>query len=228
MAKLPKIGAHVDQVDPLGAAAELGADCVQIFLGKPSGWEKPPEREDAEELRSSPVDLYVHAQYRINVCSPQNNIRYGARKMLQQQCDAAAAIGAKALIVHPGHAEDGIPAGVDRWRRTLEMTKSEVPDLSREHRRRRQRRRAQGGCARAALGGGPVGRHRDRGRLLLRHLPRARRRRGPDRRGRPDARDHRPSRPGPRERLTRPGRHRSRPPRQPRRGADRPRRTCAR
>jgi deoxyribonuclease-4 len=47
--------------------------------------------------------------------------------MLQQQCDAAAAIGAKALIVHPGHAEDGIPAGVDRWRRTLEMTKSEVP-----------------------------------------------------------------------------------------------------
>ena len=47
--------------------------------------------------------------------------------MLQQQCDAAAAIGAKALIVHPGHAEDGIPAGVDRWRRTLEMTKSDVP-----------------------------------------------------------------------------------------------------
>jgi deoxyribonuclease-4 len=122
-----KIGAHVEQEDPLGAAAELGAECVQIFLGKPSGWEKPPDRGDADELRSSPIDVYVHAQYRINVCSPQNNIRYGARKMLQQQCDAAAAIGAKALIVHPGHAEDGIPAGVDRWRRTLEMTKSEVP-----------------------------------------------------------------------------------------------------
>jgi deoxyribonuclease-4 len=127
VAKLPKIGAHVGQSHPLADAATLGADCVQIFLGKPSGWEKPPERRDADELRDAPVDIYVHAQYRINVCSPKNNIRYGARKMLQQQCDAAAAIGAKAIIVHPGHAEDGIPAGVDRWRRTLEMTKSEVP-----------------------------------------------------------------------------------------------------
>ena len=126
-AKPPKIGAHVEQEDPLGAAAELGADCVQIFLGKPSGWEKPPDRADADELRASPVDIYVHAQYRINVCSPKPNIRYGSRKMLQQQCDAAAAIGAKALIVHPGHAEDGIPEGVDRWRRTLEMTETEVP-----------------------------------------------------------------------------------------------------
>ena len=127
MAKLPKIGAHVGQEDPLADAAALGADCVQIFLGKPSGWEQPPERPDAQELRDSPIDIYVHAQYRINVCSPKNNIRYGARKMLQQQCDAAAAIGATAIIVHPGHAEDGIPAGVDRWRRTLEMTKSELP-----------------------------------------------------------------------------------------------------
>ena len=127
MAKRVKVGAHVSQEDPLAAAAELGADCVQIFLGKPSGWEKPPDRADAGALRESDVDLYIHAQYRINVCSPQNNIRYGARKMLQQQCDAAAAVGAKALIVHPGHAEDGIAAGVDRWRRTLEMTSSEVP-----------------------------------------------------------------------------------------------------
>jgi deoxyribonuclease IV len=127
VARRQKIGAHVGQSDPLTDAAALGADCVQIFLGKPSGWQKPPERADADELRASPVDIYVHAQYRINVCSPKNNIRYGARKMLQQQCDAAAAIGAKAIIVHPGHAEDGIEAGVDRWRRTLEMTECEVP-----------------------------------------------------------------------------------------------------
>jgi len=127
MAKSLPIGAHVSQEDPLADGAALEADCLQIFLGKPSGWEKPPERADAEELRASPVDIYVHAQYRINVCSPKSNIRYGSRKMLQQQCDAAAAIGARALIVHPGHAEDGIPAGVDRWRRTLEMTTTTVP-----------------------------------------------------------------------------------------------------
>ena len=39
----------------------------------------------------------------------------------------AAAIGAEAVIVHPGHAEDGIAEGVGRWTRTLEMLESDVP-----------------------------------------------------------------------------------------------------
>jgi deoxyribonuclease-4 len=121
------VGAHVEQDHPLEAAAAIGAESAQIFLGKPSGWQQPPPRDDAEELRASELPIYVHAQYRINVCSPQNNIRYGARKMLAQQCEAAAAIGAEAVIVHPGHAEDGIDAGVARWKRTLEMLGSEVP-----------------------------------------------------------------------------------------------------
>ncbi len=33
------------------------------------------------------------------------------------------------MIVHPGHAEDGIEAGFGRWARTLEMLESEVPLL---------------------------------------------------------------------------------------------------
>jgi deoxyribonuclease IV len=121
------IGAPVGQEKPLDSAAELGVDCVQIFLGKPQGWEKPPERDDAAELAGSPVDLYIHAPYLINVCSPKPNVRYGSRKILQQHCEAAAAVGAKALIVHPGHAEDGIDEGVKRWARTLEMLESDVP-----------------------------------------------------------------------------------------------------
>ena len=31
------------------------------------------------------------------------------------------------MIVHPGHAEDGLAEGVGRWGRTLEMLESEVP-----------------------------------------------------------------------------------------------------
>jgi deoxyribonuclease IV len=69
----------------------------------------------------------VHAPYLINVCSPKSNIRYGSRKILQQTCDAAAAVGAAAVIVHAGYAEDGIDEGVGRWPRTLEMLTSEVP-----------------------------------------------------------------------------------------------------
>ena len=121
------MGAHVSPGDPLAEAEALGADCVQLFLSDPQGWKKPSERADAEELRASTVPLYVHAPYLINVCSPQNNVRYGSRKILQQTCDAAAAVGAASVIVHPGHAEDGIEAGIGRWGRTLEMLKSEVP-----------------------------------------------------------------------------------------------------
>jgi deoxyribonuclease-4 len=121
------VGAHIEGPDPLGVAAELEADCVQIFLSNPQGWEKPPPRDDAAELRASPVGIYVHAPYLINVCSPRNNVRYGSRKILTQTCEAAAEIGALAVIVHPGYAEDGIEAGVGRWGRTLEMLESEVP-----------------------------------------------------------------------------------------------------
>jgi deoxyribonuclease-4 len=131
MARKPKVivGAHVSPRRPLERAEAVGADCVQIFLSNPQGWEKPPARRDAAELRESAVPLYVHAPYLINVCSPRNNVRYGSRKILQQTCDAAAEVGAAAVIVHAGHAEDSIAKGVGRWPRTLEMLESEVPVL---------------------------------------------------------------------------------------------------
>jgi deoxyribonuclease-4 len=121
------VGAHVAPEHPLAEADALGADCVQVFLSDPQSFRKPPPRPDAAELRASDVPLYVHAPYLINVCSPRNNIRYGSRKILQQTCDAAAVVGAAAVIVHPGHAEDGVEAGIGRWGRTLEMLDSEVP-----------------------------------------------------------------------------------------------------
>ncbi len=128
MARKKKIvGAHLSPGKPLEGAASVGADCVQIFLSDPQGWKKPPPREDAAELKRSPVPLYVHAPYLINVCSPRNNVRYGSRKILQQTCDAAAEVGAAAVIVHAGHADDDVKEGVGRWLRTLEMLTSDVP-----------------------------------------------------------------------------------------------------
>ena len=124
-----KVGAHVAPEQPLATAAALGADCVQIFLSNPQGWQKPDPRDDAAELRDSDVPLYVHAPYLINVCSPRNNVRYGSRKILQQTCDAAADVGAAAVIVHAGHAEDGVEEGFGRWVRSLEMLESKLPVL---------------------------------------------------------------------------------------------------
>jgi len=127
MAESPTVGAHLSRDNPLADAAALGADCVQIFLSDPQSWRKPAPRDDAAELRASPLPLYVHAPYLINVCSPRPNVRYGSRKILQQTCDAAAEVGAAAVVVHPGHAEDGVAEGFGRWVRTLDLLTSEVP-----------------------------------------------------------------------------------------------------
>ena len=185
------VGAHVAPERPLEAAEQVGADCVQIFLSNPQGWQKPDPRDDAQELRDSAVPVYVHAPYLINVCSPRNNVRYGSRKILQQTCEAAADVGAAAVIVHAGHAEDGVEEGFGRWVRSLEMLKSEVTVLIENTAGGDNAVARRFDALARALGGGRRGRHVVRARLLLRHLPRPRRRRGAVGRRRARARDRR-------------------------------------
>ena len=131
------IGAHVDQTDPVAEATARDAGLVQFFLGDPQGYKGPeiryaggPDglRADAE---AAGVDLYVHAPYIVNVATTNNRIRIPSRKLLQQHVDAAAAIGAKGLIVHGGHVnKDDDPAkGFDNWRKAVEATDLKLPLL---------------------------------------------------------------------------------------------------
>jgi deoxyribonuclease-4 len=116
-----RIGAHIDQTDPLASAAARGADLVQFFLTDPQGWVTPEPRADAEALLAADVDIYVHAPYRINVATMNNRIRIPSRKLLLEHAAAAAAIGAKGLIVHGGHVNKGddLAVGFDNWRKTF-------------------------------------------------------------------------------------------------------------
>ncbi|GGM00789.1 MULTISPECIES: deoxyribonuclease IV [Micromonospora] len=116
-----RIGAHVDSVDPLAEAAARAAEAVQFFLADPQGWKAPQPRPDADRLRSADVDRYVHAPYVINVATRNNRIRIPSRKLLLAHANAAAAIGAKGLIVHGGHvnAGDDLAVGFDNWRKTF-------------------------------------------------------------------------------------------------------------
>ena len=123
------MGAHTVGDDALGDAASVEAECVQIFLGDPQSWRKPPPRPDAERLRRSDLAVYVHAPYLINVASPNNRIRIPSRKILLQTLEAAEEIGAAGVVVHGGHAEDGVEAGFQRWRKVFEELKSPVPLL---------------------------------------------------------------------------------------------------
>ncbi len=116
-----RIGAHVDPTDPLAAAAAREADAVQFFLTDPQGYKSPKPRADAEALKASEVDIYIHAPYLINVATLNNKIRIPSRKLLLSHAAGAADVGAKALIVHGGHvgSVDELATGFDNWRKTF-------------------------------------------------------------------------------------------------------------
>jgi deoxyribonuclease IV len=126
-----QLGGHVDPADPIAEAKARNADLVQFFLADPQGWKAPLPRADAVDLKASGITLYVHAPYVINVATTNNRIRIPSRKLLQQHCDAAADIGAAAVIVHGGHVADDseLDVGVDNWRKTVERLESRVPVL---------------------------------------------------------------------------------------------------
>ena len=123
------VGAHVPSISPLDEALERKADLVQIFLSNPQSWKKPAPRPDAETLRNSPIPVYVHAPYLINVCTDNNRVRIPSRRILQETCDAAADVGARGVIVHGGHVTGEGPQeeGIDRWRKALDSIDTEVP-----------------------------------------------------------------------------------------------------
>ncbi len=126
-----RIGAHVPADDPLAEAAARSADVVQMFVSNPQSWKKPIPRADAEELRGSNVDFYVHAPYLLNLASPNNRVRIPSRKILAQTVEAAGWIGAKGVIVHGGSvgADEDVEVGFDRWFKALNSFDVIVPVL---------------------------------------------------------------------------------------------------
>ncbi|ACZ91978.1 deoxyribonuclease IV [Streptosporangium roseum] len=129
---MPRIGAHVDQDDPLTHARARDAEVAQFFLGDPQGWKGPVIGEKTPEIRDSGVDVYIHAPYVINVATANNRIRIPSRKLLSSNLAAAAELGAKGLIVHGGHvgAGDDPQKGFDNWRKVFErLEEHEVPVL---------------------------------------------------------------------------------------------------
>ncbi|MGQ0849613.1 MAG: deoxyribonuclease IV [Actinomycetota bacterium] len=125
------VGAHVDSSRPLEEASARDADLVQIFLSNPQSWKKPAPRKDAAELRAAPIPVYVHAPYLINVAAEASRIRIPSRRILQESCDAAAEIGATAVVVHGGHltGEGELGEAYIRWRKALTELDTDVPVL---------------------------------------------------------------------------------------------------
>ena len=132
---MTRIGAHLHEGDPLTQAEAMNCDAVQFFLGDPQGWKAPTFPREPKELRAAfeaaDIDGYVHAPYVINVASPNNRIRIPSRKLLEQQLNAAASVGAKGLIVHGGHVTSNVDLqeGYDSWRKAIERIDRPLPML---------------------------------------------------------------------------------------------------
>ena len=130
-----RIGVHIDEPDPLGQATARGADVVQYFLGDPQGWKGPVVPGDPDDLKAAfaaaDTDAYIHAPYVVNVATTNNRIRIPSRKILTQQLEAAASVGAKGLIVHGGHVNNGVdPAeGYANWQKVMERVERPIPLL---------------------------------------------------------------------------------------------------
>lgn len=130
-----ELGAHVDQADPIAEAQARGVRLVQHFIGDPQSWKAQsvayPGGADAlkQAAEQAGIGIYVHAPYVINVASTNNRIRIPSRKLLQQQVSAAAAIGARGVIVHGGHVGvgDDLLAGYENWFKAVEGLRLDCP-----------------------------------------------------------------------------------------------------
>lgn len=114
-------------------AKALGLECLQIFAGTPRTWkQKPLKKADAEAFRQATAragldPVVVHAPYLINLAAGDHALWRRSYGALASQLKRAAALGAAAVVVHPGsRGKRDLEWGLDRvaegTRRALEAT----------------------------------------------------------------------------------------------------------
>jgi deoxyribonuclease-4 len=109
-----RIGIHTSiagsYLNALEAARKLGCNALQIFSASPRTWQGGSARiaeVDAhafrtrrDELRLGP--LVIHANYLINLASPQRMLQTRSIQAFHDEVVRAMALGADFLVVHPG------------------------------------------------------------------------------------------------------------------------------
>ncbi len=111
------IGAHVSPAGGLPKAIERGVErgcqAIQIFNQSPRMWKPTTYRdEDVAAFRTamadSPIDaVLIHAVYLLNCASDEKDIRAKSLASLTHSLRVGQAIGASAVVLHPGSAKQG-------------------------------------------------------------------------------------------------------------------------
>jgi len=118
-------GAHVSSSggisNAIDRAEQLGCDAVQVFTQSPRMWRptshKPEEVAHFRERRAEAGigAVVCHALYLVNLASPDPVIYGKSVAAMRASLEAAAAIGAEAVIFHVGsHLGSGFEAGLER------------------------------------------------------------------------------------------------------------------
>jgi deoxyribonuclease-4 len=111
------IGAHVSPAGGLPKAIARGVerDCqaIQIFNQSPRQWKPTSYRDEdvvafREAMADSPIEaVLIHAVYLLNCASEDEQIRAKSLASLTYSLRVGHAIGARAVILHPGSAKTG-------------------------------------------------------------------------------------------------------------------------
>lgn len=111
-----KFGAHVSAAGGLWNApenaAKIGCEVFQFFSRPPQGGNAAPiTAEIAKKFREAcekyEQELWViHAPYIINFASTDARIRSGSLRIVREELDRGSALGARAVMFHPGSARD--------------------------------------------------------------------------------------------------------------------------
>jgi deoxyribonuclease IV len=111
------IGAHVSPSGGLPKAiqrgVERGCEAIQIFNQSPRMWKPTTYREQdiaafREAMADSPIDaVLIHAVYLINCASDDDEIRAKSLASLTHSLRVGQALGANAVVLHPGSAKQG-------------------------------------------------------------------------------------------------------------------------
>jgi deoxyribonuclease-4 len=111
------IGAHVSPAGGLPRAIERGLDrgcrAIQIFNQSPRMWKPTAYSEEAiaafrQAMEESDIDaVLIHAVYLLNCASEDPEIRAKSLASLTHSLRVGQAIGASAVVLHPGSAKTG-------------------------------------------------------------------------------------------------------------------------
>ncbi len=121
----PLVGAHVSPAGGLWKAVErgvaLGAEAIQIFNQSPRAWRPTAYGEEdfarfREALAASPIEaVLIHAVYLLNCASEDPELTAKSQAALIHSLRVGDAIGAHAVVLHPGSAKLGsVGAAVER------------------------------------------------------------------------------------------------------------------